>query len=83
MVAEGILSTPLIPTVLVNGVPIGVVGTLVTPHAPCPEDPSHCAAVITTGSATVLAGGIQVSGVQDIASCGHSILTGSPNTLIG
>lgn len=83
VVGGGVLITPVIPTVLVNGLPIGVVGTLVTSHAPCPKDPSHCAATIQTGSITVLAGGIQVSGTGDIASCGHPISTGSPNTLVG
>lgn len=83
IVGSGVIIAPLVPTVLINGAPVGVIGALVTPHPPCPKDPSHCVAVIQTGSATVFAGGISVSGVSDIATCGHPISTGSPDTLVG
>lgn len=81
--AGGSLITPVVPTVLVNGIPIAVIGTAVAPHPPCPLEPSHCSAAVITGNATVLAGGIPVSGVGDVASCGHPIVTGSVNTLVG
>lgn len=83
IVGGGVIIVPLVPTVLINGAPVGVVGALVSSHPPCPKDPSHCAPTVQTGSATVLAGGISISGVSDIASCGHPISTGSPNTLVG
>lgn len=79
----GSIVTPVVPTVLVNGIPICVVGALVSPHPPCPEEPSHCAATIQTGNPTVLAGGLHVSGVGDIASCADAIASGSTDTLIG
>lgn len=81
--AGGVLISPLVPTVLVNGSPIGVIGTLVASHPPCPNDPSHCAATIITGNVTVLAGGIPVSATGDAASCAHPITPGSTNTLVG
>lgn len=81
--AGGALVSPLAPNVLVNGIPIGVIGTFVTPHPPCPLDPAHCSAAIITGNLTVLAAGIPVSGIGDVASCSHPITTGSPNTLVG
>jgi uncharacterized Zn-binding protein involved in type VI secretion len=60
-----ILLEPRVPNVLVNGMPIAVVGTPVTPHGRTPHD----AAIMGTGSPNVFAGGFPVCGTGDIASC--------------
>jgi uncharacterized Zn-binding protein involved in type VI secretion len=72
-VAGGVLSTPLVPNVFVNGKPIAVVGTLITPHGKNP----HAAAKMASGSPNVSAGGRPVCGNTDIASCGHPLVSTS------
>jgi uncharacterized Zn-binding protein involved in type VI secretion len=76
--AMGIIIGPGIPTVLVNGSPISVIGDQVTTHGP----PPHVIPSIITGSSTVFAGGkaISLQGVS-ICSCAHNVVTGSPNVL--
>lgn len=72
-IAGGPLMTPLVPNVLVNGKPIAVVGTPITPHGKFP----HSGAVMAKGSPNVFAGGKPVCGTTDLASCGHPLVSTS------
>jgi len=64
-----------IPTVLINGMPAAVVGTVCT----CAGPPD----TISLGSATVLIGGLQAARMGDTTAHGGTITLGSPNVLIG
>ena len=72
-VAGGVLSAPLAPNVFVNGKPIAVVGTPITPHGKFP----HSGAKMASGSPNVFAGGKPICGSTDLASCGHSLVSTS------
>lgn len=74
-----------IASVVVNGRPISVVGNPVTPHPCCGSKGcgAHCSATTTTGSSTVIAGGIPVEYVGCVDTCGHARAQGSPNTVVG
>ena len=69
-------------SVMVNDRPAAKIGSVVTPHPPCPKVPIHCSAVIVTSSPNVVVGDILISREGDKASCGHSISTSSPNVRI-
>jgi len=73
------------PTVLVNSLPVAVLGSFVGPHSPCGDDgqEQHCSSNIITASSTVFAGGIPIARMGDFSSCGHFIVTGSQNVFIG
>lgn len=62
--------------VFVDGVPEAVVGDAVAGHAPCPDDPVHCAPTMAVGSAWDFIDGIPVCRAGDAATCGHAA-TGS------
>ena len=62
--------------VTIDGDPVLREGDSVLPHAPCPDVPSHCSAVIQTGSSWVTIDGIPICRAGDPATCGHSA-TGS------
>ena len=81
--AGGAITGPGTPTVLTNGIPTSVIFDGVSPHAPCPRIPSHCAAVVVGGSGTVLSEGRPVVFVGAPDSCGHIRATGSPTVLVG
>ena len=66
-----------IPTVLVNGQPISVDGSTVSPHG------THGPAFTTSGSHTVLAGGRPVNYVGNPDSCGDQRVNGSPDVIVG
>jgi uncharacterized Zn-binding protein involved in type VI secretion len=71
------------PTVLSNGVSVGLHVSQITPHAPWGNPhPPHQAAVTTTGSPTVFAEGVPVLRVTSGNSCGHSIVIGSPDVFV-
>lgn len=72
-------------TVRINGRAVGVAGAAVTPHTPCgrPGQGAHCAATTTGGSGTVRAGGKPILRTgQDVDSCGHIRLGGSPDVRV-
>lgn len=73
-IAGGALMTPLVPNVLVDNLPIAVVGTPITPHGKKPHSPMP---VMATGSPNVFAGGIPVCGTGDLASCAHPLISSS------
>ena len=69
-------------TVRVNGRPIGIAGSAVSPHTPCgsPGGSLHCNATTTGGTGTVRAGGKPVLRTgRDADSCGHLRQGGSPD----
>lgn len=71
-------------TVLINGQPAAIVGSLDAPHAPFGSPhPPHEAATVVAGSSTILVEGQPLARVGDPLSCGHSILTGSPDVEAG
>lgn len=74
------------PTVLINGRPVAVAGTRVTPHPCCGAKgcpPIHCSAVTTAKTATVLVSGIPVVINGDIDTCGHARISGSVDVIVG
>ena len=73
---DGMLTTPLVPNVYVNGKPIAVVGTVVEPHAPYKTP--HDIVTMKTGSPNVIAGAnFSVCGTGDAATCGHLLISTS------
>ena len=73
-----ILMDPRVPNVFVNGKPIAVVGTTVTPHG----KPPHNAAIMGTGSPNVFAGAnFPVCGRGDMASC-TDLLVSTSNVFV-
>lgn len=72
---------PLVPTVLIGGMPAATVGTgHVCMLAPTPHPPS----TIVKGSMTVLIGGMQAARVYDMSGCGALIIPpGCPTVMIG
>lgn len=71
-------------TVKVNGKLVGLVQDTLTSHAPYgPPHPPHEAPTITDGSGTVKADGKFVAWVTSGNTCGHSIVVGSPDVIVG
>ena len=73
------------PSVLVNGRPIALVDSAVSPHAPCGSKggQAHCNARTQASNGSVLVNGqkITVGGSRD--TCGHDRSTGSTDVVIG
>ena len=71
-------------TVFANGVAVGLHPSVLTAHAPWDQytHPPHDAATTTDGSPTVYAEGCPVLRVGSGNSCGHSIISGSPNIFV-
>lgn len=71
-------------TVYVNGKLVGLLGDTITSHSPFGDPhPPHEAATITSSSGTVYADGILVAWVGSENSCGHSIVAGSEDVVVG
>lgn len=65
-------------TVFVNGLPIGLHVSPISPHAPWGRPhPPHASATTTSASPTVFAEGSPVLRIGSTNSCGHSIVEGS------
>jgi uncharacterized Zn-binding protein involved in type VI secretion len=70
-------------TVFVNGQPIGLHVSQITPHAPWGRPhPPHDAAVTTSASPSVFAEGSPVLRIGSGNSCGHSIVEGSGDVFV-
>jgi uncharacterized Zn-binding protein involved in type VI secretion len=67
-------------TVIANGKQVGLHPSLITPHFPFKK--LHLLAFTTGGSPTVFAEGKPVLKVGTSATCGHSIVIGSPNVFV-
>jgi uncharacterized Zn-binding protein involved in type VI secretion len=61
------------PSVLVNDLPIVVVGSVIADHG----RNEHSSAKMIVGYPSVLAGDIQICRLGDNASCGHSLISSS------
>jgi uncharacterized Zn-binding protein involved in type VI secretion len=74
LVGPGTDLGPGAPTVFAEGVPVSVVGDLVSPHG----EPPHTSPTIANGSATVFANGkpVVVQGLSK-ATCAHAVTTGA------
>ena len=74
IVGTGIDVGPGSPTVMCEGSPVSLIGDKVTPHG----KPPHTAAIIITGSQTVLIDGRPpaVQGLS-VATCAHVVVTGA------
>jgi uncharacterized Zn-binding protein involved in type VI secretion len=70
-------------TVFVNGLPVGLHVSKITPHAPWGRPhPPHAAAVTTDGSPTVFCEGAPVLRIGSGNSCGHKIADGSGDVFV-
>tara|TARA_R100001463_G_scaffold10021_2_gene29677 strand:+ start:76 stop:345 length:270 start_codon:yes stop_codon:yes gene_type:complete len=69
----------IVNTVTAESLPVAVIGSPITPHN---SEPVHIATVVT-GSATVTVGGIGVSKIGSVGSCGHPQTTGSATVTVG
>lgn len=67
-------------TVFANNTPVGLHVSLITPHPPWKG--KHKAAKTTTGSPTVFCEGVPVLRVGSGNTCGHKIITGSPDIFV-
>ena len=73
-----LLIDPKVPNVYVNGFPIAVIGTTVTPHGKVPHAPiGPIPVTMVTGSPNVYAGAFLVCGSRDAASCGDLLVSTS------
>ena len=59
------------PEITIDGLPVPVVGAPVASHAPCPVDPSHCAATMAAGSPGIVIDGVPIIRAGDPATCSH------------
>jgi len=78
--SDGSIAGATIDSVLINGMPAAVVGSVDSSHAPYGNPhPPHEAATVVGGSDTVLVEGFPLARVGDPLSCGHAIGDGSPD----
>lgn len=63
---------------IVDGKPISVNGSPVSPHDPCPKHKKHCHAKTANGTHHFIVDGIPVNLVGDKDTCGHPRINGSP-----
>ncbi len=69
--------------VFVNGLPVGLHVSKITPHAPWGKPhPPHENATTTEGSPSVFVEGVAVLRVGSGNTCGHSIAEGSANVFV-
>lgn len=73
-----------VSSVRINGLPVAVVGTGVSSHAPWGKPhPPHASATITGGVSSVRAGGTPVAVAGNTDTCGHTRIGGSTNVRAG
>lgn len=68
---------------IIDGRPACVVGTPVSPHPPCPDEPGHCNAKTQQGEHTFILGNLKINVVGDVDSCGHARVEGSNTFIVG
>jgi len=70
-------------TVVCNGIPVGLHVSPISPHAPWGKPhPPHARAVTTSASPDVICEGSPVLRIGSGNSCGHSIVSGSGDTIV-
>jgi uncharacterized Zn-binding protein involved in type VI secretion len=73
-------------TVLVNGRPIAIRNAPVSPHPCCGAQgcpPIHCNAQTQTNTSEILVNGIPLIVNNDVDTCGHTRVGGSPDVFLG
>ncbi len=73
-------------TVLVNGRPIAIQNAPVSPHPCCGAKgcpPIHCNAQTQANTSEILVNGIPLIMTNDIDTCGHPRVGGSPDVVMG
>ena len=73
-------------TVLINGRPVAIQGSLVTPHPCCGKrgcPPVHCSARTTSNTPTVLVNGKPIITLGALDTCNHTRVGGSPDVVVG
>lgn len=70
------------PTFLVDGRPVSVDGSPVSPHKPCPEIPIHCHAKTANGVKTFIINNIPVNVIGNLDTCGHPRIEGSDKFVV-
>jgi uncharacterized Zn-binding protein involved in type VI secretion len=82
--SDGAITSATESTVLINGQPAAVVGSMNRDHAPYgrPHRP-HVPNPIVSGSSTVFFGGKAAARAGDPFQCGHKVASGSPDVDIG
>ena len=78
----GMITGPGAVNVLINGLPAARVGDLHVCTFPPPAGP-HPPSPIAGGSASVLIAGQPAARMGDAIGCGATIVSGSPNAVIG
>jgi len=68
---------------IIDGKPVSVDGSPVSPHKPCPKVKKHCNAKTAQGTRLFLVDGIPVNVVGDKDTCGHSRAEGSSTFIVG
>jgi len=64
---------------------VAIKDSSVSPHVPCgrPGQHIHCNAKTQTKNSTVLVNGVPLIFTNDIDTCGHARVGGSPNVTVG
>lgn len=73
------------PTVLVNGRPIAVIGSKVSPHPPCGAKggQAHCVATTQLKPSKVLVNGKFIATAPSVDTCTHPRITGALSVVVG
>ena len=82
--SDGAITTDCVDSVLINGQPAAVVGSMDRNHAPYGKQHGpHVPNPVVSGSGTVMIGGKAAARVGDPFQCGHKIASGSSDVDIG
>lgn len=81
--AGGSVVSGTVGSVTIEGLPVAVVGSRLTPDSLCSVSPGHCSPVIIQGSGSVTAGGIPIAFVGSSNSCGHVMISGAGTVIVG
>lgn len=77
----GVIAGPGVSTVLIGNLPASVIGD--THTCSFPGTPPHPPTPMLMGSTSVLIGGRPAVRVGDAAGCTATVISGSPNVMIG
>ena len=77
--AKGVILGPGAPTVFADSKTVSLIGDAVAPHG---EAPHSSPILVSNGAQTVFADGGVPSKQGTVASCGHSVSSGSPTVIV-
>jgi uncharacterized Zn-binding protein involved in type VI secretion len=81
---DGVIESEVASSVLINGIPAAVKGSMSSDHSPYgPPHPPHVPNPIVAGSGSVMIEGKPAARVGDMFSCGHDVASGSGDVMIG